>query len=155
MQRHRYDPDKALGALLSTLTYRISLSLHSPIPLSSPYANSPLFYILPLPRFTTRSGQPIVIITLKYVQRDASGSLGEMKEWTWWALEVVRRVLKDWWIEGQFECHSHVSTGENTADRSSSRGYGGEGCVLLVDAAGAGYRNLVSVTLAHGLMMAC
>lgn len=72
----------------------------------------------------------MVVITLREVQRDNEGSLEEMKEWTWWALEIVRRVLKGYWVDGDF---------------GEKMGYGGEGCVLVVDAQGAGYRNLVSL----------
>lgn len=68
-----------------------------------------------------------MVITLRDVVRDDSGSLDELKEWTWWALEMVRRVL---------------------------RGRKGEGCVLLIDASGAGYRNLVS-EVARCLTKAC
>jgi hypothetical protein len=85
----------------------------------------------------------VVIITLREVRRDGGGGLGEMKEWTWWALEMVRRVLKGWWIDGNLQEDESVLREGNS--RSKGRGYGGEGCVLLIDAEGAGYRNLVSL----------
>ncbi|KAI9633146.1 uncharacterized protein MKK02DRAFT_18520 [Dioszegia hungarica] len=140
LRRHRYDPDKALAGLLSTLTHRLSRSLHAAPPSSNPYSTSALFHILPLPNFATRKGQPVVLITLREVRRDAQGGLGEMKEWTWWALEMVRRVLKGWWVVGAFpDGHEPHRDLKRSVE---GRGYGGEGCVLVIDAEGAGYRNL-------------
>jgi len=55
--------------------------------------------------------------------------MDDLKEWSWWALEMVRRTLLDYWAGDVW---------------GGKRGKGGEGCVILVDAAGAGYRNLVS-----------
>jgi len=64
-------------------------------------------------------------LSLREVVRDEDGSLNELKDWTWWGLELIRRVIRDWWIDGQ-------------------RGNGAEGVVLLIDVGGAGYRNMVS-----------
>jgi len=55
--------------------------------------------------------------------------MDDLKEWSWWALEMIRRTLRDYWAGDVW---------------GAKRGKGGEGCVILVDAAGAGYRNLVS-----------
>ncbi|KAK8844596.1 hypothetical protein IAR55_006443 [Kwoniella newhampshirensis] len=133
LRRNRYDEDRTHAFLLSALNQRIALALHNPIPSSSPYTDSSLFYILPLPHFTDRLSRPIGVLTVKEVARDAEGGLGEMKEWTWWALEMVRRVLRDWWVRGGWEL---------SGKKGQARGEGGEGMVLVVDAAGAGYRNL-------------
>lgn len=76
-----------------------------------------------------------MVLTLREVTRDENGKMGDLKEWTWWALEMVRRTLRDWWVEDVWP-----DEGRRCGKR---RGSGGEGCVLLVDAAGAGYRNLV------------
>jgi len=46
---------------------------------------------------------------------------------------MLRRCLRDYW------------EGEKWGRRG--KGYGGEGCVMIVDAAGAGYKNLVSRNL--------
>jgi hypothetical protein len=105
-------------------------------------SDSPLFFVLPLPQFTDRLARPVVVITLCQVTRDENGSLEEMKEWTWWALEMVRRVLRDWWVKGAWG-----ESGNKHRARVRKRGYGGEGCVLVVDASGASYRNLVSQTV--------
>lgn len=74
---------------------------------------------------TDRLGHPVAVLTLREVLRDEAGSLVDLKEWLWWALELVRRTLHDYWIQER-------------------RGTGAEGAVLLVDASGAGYRNMVS-----------
>jgi len=74
-------------------------------------------------------GRPVVVFSLREVRRDGDGKMDDLKEWSWWALEMIRRTLRDYWA-------GDVSGGK--------RGKGGEGCVILVDAAGAGYRNLVS-----------
>jgi hypothetical protein len=71
-------------------------------------------------------GHPVAVLSISNVARDEDGSLSELKEWTWWGLELVRRVIRDWWVDGH-------------------RGTGAEGVVLLIDVAGAGYRNMVSV----------
>lgn len=73
-------------------------------------------------------GRPIIVFSLREVRRDENGKMDGLKEWSWWALEMVRRALNDYWA----------------GDLGGKRGKGGEGCVILVDAAGAGYRNLVS-----------
>lgn len=80
--------------------------------------------MLPLSQ-TDQLGHPIAVLTLRDVARDEAGSLAELKDWVWFALEMVRRVLADYWI-----AHRH--------------GTGAEGAVLLVDARDCGYRNLVS-----------
>ncbi|KAK4687562.1 hypothetical protein P7C73_g2557, partial [Tremellales sp. Uapishka_1] len=126
LRRNQYDDERTLSHLMSALSARLSRGLHAPIPAAMPYADSPLFYFLPLPRFTDRLGRPIAVLTLREVVRAENG-LEDMKDWVWWSLELTRRVLRDWW------------GGEEGKAR---RGSGGEGCVLLVDARGAGYRNL-------------
>ena len=140
MQRNRYDAEKTHSFLLSTLRKRLSLGLHRSIPAFPPYSDSSLFYILPLPQYTDRVGRPIAVLTLKEVARDENGRLDDLKEWTWWAMETIRRVLQDWWVKGKFR----DPTEEVVTGRRGMRGYGGEGLILLVDVAGAGYRNLVS-----------
>lgn len=115
-QRNRYDEDKVHSSLLAALGRRISLGLHEPIP-QTPLAESPLFFYLPS-RFTDKPGRSLAVLSLREVKRDAEGSLEDLKEWVWWALEMGRRVLRD---------RKSIS-----------------GLVLLVDALGAGYRNIVS-----------
>ena len=200
-QRHRYDLAKTHAALLHTIAYRITHSLHLPIP---PYPSSfstdashhhlpssstslapshpdpasadvqdiPAYTILPVPTFHTRSNQPIALITLQHVQRDDDGSLDGLKEWVRWGMEMTRRALRDWdacrgavgrgGLIGHFgsdgvsgmkggEPEGHVrrpdGDGEGLKATSADKNEGGdEGvgrCVLVVDAAGAGYRNLV------------
>ena len=112
------------------------MGLHEPLPSFPPYSNSSLFYILSLPKYTDRLGRPIIVLTLKHVLRDENGKMDDMKQWSWWALEMVRRTLKDWWASD--------SWAESGQERH--RGRGGEGCVMLVDAAGSSYRNLVSTS---------
>jgi hypothetical protein len=80
--------------------------------------------VLP-PLITDRLGHPVALLTLREVVRDDDGSLSEVKDWTWWGLELVRRVIRDYWVDG-------------------NRGVGAEGVVLVIDVAGAGYRNMVS-----------
>ncbi|KAL7422758.1 hypothetical protein Q5752_002051 [Cryptotrichosporon argae] len=125
LRRNRYDTHKAHAFLLTALASRLSLELHLPIPLVS-CAESDLFYILPLPRFTDRLGRPIAVLSLRQVARDENGLEG-LEEWMWWALEMTRRTLRDWreggWSRGV-------------------KGVGGEGAVLIVDASDAGYRNM-------------
>lgn len=115
LRRNRYDQNKTHSFLLSVLSTRLSLSLHGPIPSILPYSDSPLFHILPLPSHTDKLNRPIVVLTAREIVRDEQGMLDDVKEWIWWALEMCRRTSKDWWSKG---------------------------IVLLVDAAGAGYRNL-------------
>ncbi|ORY27316.1 hypothetical protein BCR39DRAFT_538312 [Naematelia encephala] len=136
LRRNRYDPDKTHNFLLAAIGERVNLSLHANIPSFPPYSESALFYILPLPKYVDRQNRPIVVLTLREVARDENGGLDDLKEWTWWALEMVRRMLVDWWINGVWD-----GAGEK-GKPSHRRGYGGEGCVLLIDAAGASYRNL-------------
>lgn len=112
----------------------MSLQLHDRLPSFPPYSDSSLFYILPLPRHTDLLGRPIVVLTLRQVLRDENGKLDDMKTWSWWALEMTRRTLHDWWGGRAWK-----EKGEKRL-----RGRGGEGCVMLVDAAGSSYRNLVS-----------
>lgn len=119
---------------MSDLAERVNRQLHKPIPLTD-LTNSPLFFVLPLPRFVDRLGRPVVVLTLSEVARDENGSLDDVKEWTWWALEKLRRTVHDWWTKGAWS--------DGGARARKARGYGGEGCVVLVNAAGAGYRNLV------------
>jgi hypothetical protein len=141
IQRHRYDEAKAHAALLTGLAKRISLGLHRSIPSIPPYSDSALCYLLPLPSYTDRVGRPVVVLTLREVRRDGNGKLDDMKEWSWWALEMVRRSLKDYWAGDSW---SDEGEGYRGKDESKGvRGQGGEGCVILVDAAGASYRNLV------------
>ncbi|WWD22853.1 hypothetical protein CI109_107347 [Kwoniella shandongensis] len=135
LRRNRYEEDKTHAFLLSALNQRVSLSLHNPIPPFPPYSDSSLFYILPLPHHTDKLSRPIAVLTVREVARDEEGGLGDMKEWTWWALEMVRRTLRDWWVRGGWD-------DSRLGRKGHSRGEGGEGLVLLVDAAGAGYRNL-------------
>jgi hypothetical protein len=78
-------------------------------------------------------GRPIIVFSLREVRRDGDGKMDDLKEWSWWALEMIRRVLRDYWAGDEW-----------SGEKSGKRGKGGEGCVILVDAAGAGYRNLVS-----------
>jgi hypothetical protein len=80
--------------------------------------------MLPLSQ-TDKLGHPIAVLTIRDVVRDEAGSLTELKDWVWFGLEMVRRVLADYWV-----AHRH--------------GTGAEGAVLLIDAKDAGYRNLVS-----------
>ncbi|WWD06086.1 hypothetical protein V865_004171 [Kwoniella europaea PYCC6329] len=131
LRRHRFDETKTLTSLLSTLQQRITLSLHSPIPSFPPYTESPLFFILPLPEHTDRLGRPIAVLTVKEVIRDTDGKLDDLKNYAWWALEVVRRTLRDYWVTGIWTQKRNVHLGE-----------GGEGLCLIVDANGAGYRNM-------------
>ena len=72
--------------------------------------------------------RPIVVLCPRDVKRTEDG-LDPLVEWVWWCCEMLRRCLLDYW-EG---------------DRWGRKGksYGGEGCVMIVDAAGAGYKNLV------------
>ncbi|EIW72945.1 hypothetical protein TREMEDRAFT_25037 [Tremella mesenterica DSM 1558] len=134
LRRNRYDPVKAQDFLFQVLQTRISRSLHGRIPDYPPYSQSSLFYILPLPKFTDRLNRPVAVLTLKQVVRDGDGRLDDLKAMVWWALEMIRRTLRDWWTKDIFQ-----STDKGKEKR---RRRGAEGCVLLVDAAGAGYRNL-------------
>ena len=124
----------------------MSRRLHDPIPPLA-IANSSLFYVLPLPDHTDRLGRPVVVLTLNQVVRDSEGKLDHMREWLWWALEMARRTLDDWYQRGDWAeaveppVNGHGEDSVNSAGRP--RGIGGEGSVLLVDATGASYRNLV------------
>ncbi|WVQ93967.1 hypothetical protein IAU59_001045 [Kwoniella sp. CBS 9459] len=128
LRRNRYDEERTLQFLLAALNQRIELSLHMPIPSLPPYTDSPLFHILPLPDHTDRLGRPVAVLTVKEVVRDEDGGLDDLKEWSWWALEMVRRTLRDYWRDGVWD--------------RDAKGRGGEGLVLVVDAAGASYRNM-------------
>ena len=77
-------------------------------------------------------GRPVVVFSLREVRRDENGKMDDLKDWSWWALEMIRRCSRDHWA------------GDISEGKGVKRGKGGEGCVILVDAAGAGYRNLVS-----------
>lgn len=95
LRRNRYDPIKTHSFLLSVLSTRLSLSLHSPIPSILPYSDSPLFYILPLPSHTDKLNRPIIVLTAREIVRDEQGMLDDIKEWIWWALEMSRRTAKE------------------------------------------------------------
>ncbi|WVR03273.1 hypothetical protein IAU60_000264 [Kwoniella sp. DSM 27419] len=127
LRRHRYDEERTLASLLTSLQQRIIQSLHQAIPSFPPYTSAALFHILPLPDHTDRLARPIAVLSVREVIRDEDGSLEDMKEWAWWALEMVRRTLRDYWVKRVW---------------SRRVGEGGEGLVLIVDAAGAGYRNM-------------
>jgi hypothetical protein len=145
MKRHRYDEAKTHAALLTGLAKRMTLALHRPIPSIPPYSDSALCYILPLPRYTDIMGRPVVVFSLREVRRDGNGKMDDLKEWSWWALEMIRRALRDYWAGDVWdEGGAVVGGGKGDTKRRGVRGKGGEGCVILVDAAGAGYRNLVS-----------
>ena len=120
----------------------MSLGLHRPIPSIPPYSDSSLCYILPLPRYTDRVGRPIVVLTLKEVRRDEHGKMDDLKEWSCWALEMIRRALHDYWGGDTWD----DDKGKSSRGGGGKRGKGGEGCVIMVDANGAGYRNLVRFT---------
>ena len=117
--------------LNTALQNRASHKLHQPLPSIPPYSSAPLFYVLPLPRFTDRLGRPIVVLTAKAVKRDAQGSMADLAQWIWWGAEMLRRTLRDHWVHGRW-------------NEGKGKGQGGEGCVLIIDAGGSGYRNLVS-----------
>ena len=74
------------------------------------------------------------------VKRNENGELEDLVEWTWWCCELLRRTLQDYW--------------EGRRWGRARKGSGGEGCVVIVDAAGAGYRNLVSGLLVFALQHA-
>ncbi|WRT63411.1 uncharacterized protein IL334_000316 [Kwoniella shivajii] len=131
LRRHRFDETKTQSSLLTTLQQRRKLSLHSPIPTFPPYTETPLFFILPLPEHTDLLGRPIAVLTVREVVRDADGRLDDLKQYAWWALEMVRRVLRDYWVKGNW-----------SPDKGKGKGKGGEGLCLIVDANGAGYRNM-------------
>lgn len=125
-QRNRFDIEAAHNKLIDALAARLNRGLHGSIPAPP----TPLWTLLP---YTGRKacvdhlGHPVVVLSLRDVARDDTGSLDELKDWTWWGLELVRRALKEYWVDGR-------------------RGTGAEGAVLIIDAAHAGYRNLVSLT---------
>lgn len=99
-----------------------------------------MFYVLPLPDFTDRLGRPVAVLNVRNIVRNDSG-LDDLKEMSWWAVEWVKRVMDEWWTQK----NSFRATGE--AD-STPRGQGGEGMVVIVDARGGGYRNLVRLATA-------
>ncbi|ORX35043.1 hypothetical protein BD324DRAFT_603887 [Kockovaella imperatae] len=129
LKRNGYDERKAYSAILTALANRATHSLHQPLPSIPPYSTSPLFYLLPLPRFTDKVGRPIVILTAKEVKRDSHGSMQDLSQWIWWGAEMLRRTLRDHWVKGKW------TDGKTKAE-------GGEGCVLIIDAGGSSYRNL-------------
>lgn len=60
-----------------------------------------------------------------------------MQEWVWWVMEMMRRLLRDWWVPGRgWDAVPLVGGGDRT-------GYKGDGCVMIVDVAGAGIKNIV------------
>lgn len=123
----------------------MALALHRPVPSIPPYSDSALCYILPLPRYTDKMGRPVVVFSLREVRRDGNGKMDDLKEWSWWALEMIRRALRDYWARDVWdERGGSLGGGKGNEETRGVRGKGGEGCVILVDAAGAGYRNLVS-----------
>lgn len=133
-QRNRFDRDKTHAFLLAVMPRRAERKLWQPIP-SMPYADSDLFYVLPLPQFTDRLGRPVAVLNVRSIVRNDSG-LDELKEWSWWAVEWVRRVMDEWWTQ--------TSIREvGGAQPKQPRGQGGEGMTVIVNAKGGGYRNLV------------
>lgn len=129
-QRNDFDEKKAYAKLLDALIERVERALHQPIPAIPPYSPSELFHILPLPKHTDVLGRPVAVLCPRDIKRNKSGELEDLIEWTWWCCETLRRTLQDYWDARLWGL-----------DR---KGSGGEGCVVIVDAAGAGYRNLVS-----------
>ncbi|CAK9783135.1 hypothetical protein CC85DRAFT_284115 [Cutaneotrichosporon oleaginosum] len=119
LRRAHFDDAKAHAALLACCAARIERGLSGAIP---PPPAPGLFAMLPLSQ-TDRLGHPVAVLTIRDVVRDEAGSLAELKDWVWFGLEMVRRVLADYWV-----AHRH--------------GTGAEGAVLLIDAKDAGYRNL-------------
>ncbi|WVQ76864.1 hypothetical protein IAR50_006538 [Cryptococcus sp. DSM 104548] len=136
LRRNRYDIDKTHALLLSTLSTRLEMALHSPLPAILPYTDTPLFHILPLPRHTDRRNRPIAVLTPREIRRDDEGRLDDLKDWMWWALEMCRRTTRDW---GEGSLWDEKKSGSKVKERAED---GGAGLVLVVDAAGAGYRNL-------------
>lgn len=129
-QRNSFDAEKTHSVLLAAMNNRVSHSLHKPVPAIPPYSESPLFYALPPDRFTDKLGRPIAVVTIREVVRDENGKLGDLAEWVWWTSELMRRALRDYWVKGKWRA-GELET------------YGGEGGVAIIDAAGAGYRNIV------------
>nr|ODN88967.1 hypothetical protein L203_02373 [Cryptococcus depauperatus CBS 7841] len=142
LRKNRFDPVKTRPLLLSCLASRLSVGLHRPIPSFPPYTDNGIFHILPLPKHTTLNNRPIAVLTPREVKRDEEGKLTDLKEYIWWGLEMCRRVARDWWCKGVWD-------GDKVPHdyQKQAKGEGGEGLVLLVDASGAGYRNLASVDL--------
>jgi len=68
--------------------------------------------------------------------------MDDLKEWSCWALEMIRRALHDYWGGDTWD----DDKGKSSRGGGGKRGKGGEGCVIMVDANGAGYRNLVRFT---------
>lgn len=116
------------------------MGLHRPIPAFPPYSDSSLFYILPLPEHTDRLGRPVIVLSLRHVRRDEHGKMDDMKQWSWWALELVRRTLHDYWSGQAWQRQPQ----KQKQKCMHGEGVGGEGCIMLVDASGSSYRNLVS-----------
>lgn len=78
-----------------------------------------------------------MVITPRELRRDPTvdreEELEEVTEWGWWMLEMIRRVLKGLADSGDsYKAGGGIDAG------------GGTGCVLVIDAEGAGYKNLVS-----------
>lgn len=121
--------DKTHSALLAAVCNRVARSLHLPVPSISPYMETPLFYMLPASRFTDRMGRPVAVLTVREVVRDENGKIADLERYTWWSLELLRRMLRDYWVKGKWS--------------EGGRGQGGEGCAVVIDAGGAGYRNIV------------
>ncbi|ODO03206.1 hypothetical protein I350_06051 [Cryptococcus amylolentus CBS 6273] len=144
LRRNRYDTDKTHALLLSTLATRLDMALHSPLPAILPYTDTPLFHILPLPLHTDRQGRPVAVLTVREIRRDDEGRLDDVKEWMWWALEMCRRTTRDWWGGSMWDGST------NRASKKKAMGQGGEGLVLVVDAAGAGYLDLLPTLLSIG-----
>jgi hypothetical protein len=70
------------------------------------------------------------VVSIRDVVRGEDGTLDDLKTWLFWALETLRRTLQDYWSQRRWSGKEH--------------GQGGEGCIVIIDAAGAGYKNLVS-----------
>ena len=77
------------------------------------------------------------MLTIREVVRDENGKLDNLVQWIWWTSELTRRMLRDYWVHGKWN--------------PGQRGHGGVGCVAIIDAAGAGYRNIVSAVIQAGL----
>lgn len=82
----------------------------------------------------------------------ASAAKEGLQEWAWWIAELTRRVSRD-----HYNCDSNADgsrrgeagreecgDGDEWKECQGIRRYEGNGCVLLVDAKGAGIKDLVS-----------